>query len=162
MTLDEWLERWRISPQCLAELQVILNAPTVTLETGSVTGRGTFSEAQVQQDIRLEASRRGIRLWRNNLGACIDQNDRHIRYGLANDSQKMNKEIKSSDLIGITPIIIKPEDVGRLIGQFTSIEVKKYPWKYTGTPREVAQLKWLNLVNSLGGLARFLNNAEDL
>jgi hypothetical protein len=109
------------------------------------------SEAAVQQEIRLESARRGWRLWRNNNGACMDQQGRLIRYGLGNDSAKMNAEIKSSDLIGITPVVITQEMVGQTVGVFTSIEVKREGWRYTGKGRELAQKRWIDLVVSLGG-----------
>lgn len=113
------------------------------------------SEAANQQQLRLKASRCGIRLYRNNRGVAEDERGIPIRFGLANESKAMNKEYKSSDLIGITPYIVAPYDVGRLIGIFTSYEVKRGGWVYSGRGREPAQLKWIDLINSLGGIARF-------
>ena len=77
-----------------------------------------------------------------------------VRYGLGNDSAQVNAVLKSSDLIGITP-------VGG-VGIFTSYEIKKPGWRYTGTPREVAQLRWLELVVSLGGIGKFISDVRDL
>ena len=54
-----------------------------------------------EKRIRLEAAKQGILLWRNNVGAVKTSDGRMIRFGLANDSHKMNQHIKSSDLIGI-------------------------------------------------------------
>ena len=166
MTLDDWLTRWSVPEQCLLELQDVLNTPTVTTETvGALAG---VSETAVQQNIRVEASKRGLRLWRNNVGACIDENDRHIRYGLANDSKKMNKVIKSSDLIGITPHLVMQGDVGHVHGIFTSIEVKKAGWQFgrakigEQADRERAQHAWLKLVTSMGGFAKFATGVDDL
>ena len=113
------------------------------------------SESGVSSDIRLEASERGYRLWRNNVGAAYTSTGQFIRFGLANDSAQLNKVIKSADLIGIRPILITPAHVGMTIGQFISREVKHSTWKYTGTERERAQLAWAELVNSLGGDACF-------
>ena len=115
------------------------------------------SEAAVQQQVRIAESRRGNRLWRNNNGACEDITGRQIRYGLGNDSSQINKVFKSSDLIGITPYVVVPADVGLRLGIFTSIEVKRAGWVYKGTDREVAQFNWLKLVMSLGGIGRFSN-----
>jgi hypothetical protein len=80
---------------------------------------------------------------------------RMVRYGLANDSAALSKCLKSSDLIGITPHTVSAYDVGRLLGIFTSIEVKRPGWKYRGTEREQAQHAWLQLIISLGGIGRF-------
>jgi ribosomal protein S19 len=122
----------------------------------------TALESTSQQQIRLEAPRLGQRLWRNNNGACVDINGRQIRYGLANDSAKLNKKIKSSDLIGITPIIITPDMVGKTLGVFTSVETKRAGWTFKGSEREVAQKAWNDLIKAMGGLSGFATCKEDL
>jgi len=81
-----------------------------------------------------------------------------VRYGLGNDSAQVNSRLKSSDLIGITPVSVN----GNPVGVFTSYEIKKPGWRYTGTPREVAQLRWLELVVSLGGIGKFISDVGDL
>lgn len=117
-----------------------------------------MSESAIQQRVRLEAARRGMQLWRNNVGACVDQNGRHIRYGLANESAAMNDIIKSSDLIGIMPVFITPEMVGTVLGVFTAIECKHEGWKLTpGDKRGQAQAAFHDLVRSVGGKAWFAN-----
>ena len=113
------------------------------------------SESGISSDIRLEASQRGYRLWRNNVGATYTPSGQFIRFGLANDSAQLNKAIKSADLIGIRPVLITQEHVGLTIGQFISREVKHPGWRYTGIERERAQLAWAELINSLGGDACF-------
>ena len=121
-----------------------------------------MSEAAVSVEVRLEASRLGIRLWRNNVGAGYMQDGSFIRWGLANESAAMNRLIKSADLIGVRPILITPAMVGRTIGQFVSREAKRAGWKWSGTDREVAQLAWADLVNSLGGDAAFTTGPGSL
>ena len=113
------------------------------------------SESGILSDIRLEASERGSRLWRNNVGATYTAQGDFIRYGLANDSKQLNTAIKSADLIGIRPILITQAHVGQVIGQFISREVKRPDWKWRGTPAEKAQLAWADLIMSLGGDACF-------
>lgn len=115
-----------------------------------------MNEATTQNIVRLEASRKGCRLWRNNVGATYTKDGSFIRYGLANDSANVNREIKSADLIGIRPVLITPAMVGVTIGQFISREVKASNWRYTGNDRERAQLAWAELILSLGGDACFV------
>ena len=156
MMLDAWAARWQINPAAIADLRASMGVaePAVPVPTG-------VSEAATQQRIRLEACKQGKRLWRNNNGATLDETGRMIRFGLANDSAALSKQIKSSDLIGITPHYITAADVGGLVGVFTSIECKRPGWTYKGTPREVAQLAWINLVLSMGGIAKFATGPEE-
>ena len=56
---------------------------------------------------------------------------------------------------GELPEPVTPAHVGTVIGRFTSREIKAAGWAYRGTDREVAQLNWATLVNTLGGDACF-------
>ena len=99
-------------------------------------------------------------MFRNNSGAYKDATGRVVFYGLGVISSQQNKYFKSSDLIGFTPITITPDMVGRKMAVFTACEVKKTKWKYTATEREVAQLKFLDVVKMNGGIALFANSIE--
>jgi len=146
MNLFEWSKRHNVSAQALSELLEVFGLDQ--------TSKSGISESAVQTNIRIEASRIGARLWRNNVGAY--QSDAgFIRYGLCNESKAMNEAVKSSDLIGIKPVLITQSMIGTTIGQFMAREVKKGDWKFTGTPRETAQLKFLEIVNALGGDGKF-------
>lgn len=114
-----------------------------------------ISESASQAAVRLEASRLGIKLLRNNVGVLQDARGVPVRYGLANESHSVNAAVKSSDLIGWRPVLITQQHVGQVIGQFVSRECKRPGWKYSGTDREKAQLAWLTLVASGGGDASF-------
>ncbi len=78
-----------------------------------------------------------------------------MRYGLCNDTEKLNKAIKSSDAIGIKPVLITAAMVGHIFGQFVAREYKEAGWSYTGKGREAAQAKWLGIITAKGGDARF-------
>ena len=152
-TLNNWAARWGISQAAVLDLcaQLLADNP----EPSPTAGNDHTGEANAQQGLRLKASQLGGRLWRNNVGALQDDSGRFVRYGLCNESKRVNDRIKSSDLIGIMPRTVQPEHVGQRVGIFTAVEVKRPGWAYTGTDREVAQLRFINIVNSLGGDARF-------
>jgi|SRR5690348_3167222 len=151
MKLDEWARRWNVSPIALVELRQALG---VFDRTGERPHKGK-SEGAIVNELRLEATRKGCRLWRNNVGATYTMEGAFLRYGLANESSPMNKQIKSADLIGIRPIVITASMIGCTIGQFVSREVKWSNWRYTGNDREQAQLRWAELILAMGGDACF-------
>ena len=150
MIFADWAAKWGVPPAAMADLQT--RAFGLDGTPGAEAGR---SEAAVQSQVRLEASRKGGRLWRNNVGAGYSDTGDYIRWGLANDSASVNRVIKSADLIGLRPVKVEQRHVGTVIGQFVSREVKAAGWTYRGTDREVAQLNWATLVNTLGGDAAF-------
>lgn len=148
-SIDDWAARWGIPAAALIELRQALGTePPPPAQTGD-------SEAAAQAVVRVEASRLGLRLWRNNVGVAVDERGQYVRYGLANESQAVNRRLKSSDLIGIRPVTIGPQHVGKVLGQFVSREIKRPGWTYRGSAREAAQLRWLELVAALGGDAAF-------
>ena len=120
------------------------------------------SEDAVQSMVRRDFAFIGP-IWRNNNGACYDKTGRLIRYGLGNDSAKVNKKIKSSDLIGITPVVVTPEMVGQTIGVFTAVECKPSDWKLRASDdRGQAQLMFHMIVHAHGGYAGFATHPSDI
>lgn len=120
-------------------------------------------ESEVQQLILLESPKLNMALFRNNSGCFTDVMGRVVRFGLGNISAKSNANFKSSDLIGITPITITKDMVGKTIGVFTAVEAKKEEWKFSeADERGIAQLKFINFIKSRGGYAGFVNDAEFL
>lgn len=114
-------------------------------------------EADIMSAVRVAASAKGWRLWRNNTGVAYDVKGRPVRFGLANDSAQGNKLLKSADLIGIAPRVITQEDVGRTVGLFVALEVKRPDGR-----RLEPQAAFLDLINSLGGYGQFITGVEDL
>lgn len=151
MKLTTWASKWGIPDVAIEDLKKSLGVgmlEVINCESGK-------SEAAVTSLVRLEASKKNCRLWRNNVGATYTRNGDFVRYGLANESGKMNDFIKSADLIGIRPIKIRDTMVGMIIGQFVSREIKHSNWTYRGTDDEIAQMRWIELITSLGGDACF-------
>jgi hypothetical protein len=133
-------------------------------------------ESSVQQEIRADAPYQGAWMMRNNSGVaetegckctkCGHYNPpegRPVRYGLGNDSKQLNERIKSSDLIGITPLIITPDMAGLTVGLFTAVEVKHGGWNRAKKldPRETAQGEFITAVRQHHGLAGFATSVDD-
>lgn len=105
-------------------------------------------ETPIQNKIRLKLSSQGILNFRNNTGALKDKDGRLVRYGLC---------VGSSDIIGIKPVLITPEMVGQVIGQFMAVEVKcpnKKPTK--------DQLNFGEQVEKKGGIFKVAYGDEDV
>lgn len=117
-------------------------------------------EKSIQESIQIQSSKLSHRLFINSSGAFQDSTGRLVRFGLGNISKKSNDEYKSSDLIGFMPVIITKEMVGKKVAIFIAAEVKKSSWKYMSTDREVAQKKFLDVVNINGGLGIFVNSVD--
>lgn len=113
--------------------------------------RTMTSEANLQAQVRLHAAQMGVYLWRNNSGVLLDARGVPVRFGLGNESARLNKALKSSDLIGIAPG-----------GRFVAIECKAAGWIGVRNERERAQEAFIDLVRRCGGVAGFVSNMEDL
>lgn len=159
--LTEWAVRNRVTLRALGELYAAF---------GHLPGLGNGvnagdSEGLVQGKLRVSADAQGYKLFRNNVGATpakcpsCGEKTQPVRYGLANDSAALNKVVKSSDLIGwVTETWLHPETFQPTrIARFVAIECKRADWPGYNPEdaHERAQQRWLELVVSGGGLARF-------
>ena len=159
MTLKDWQARWgdHIPAQALAELVGILSP---VMPSPAPTAR--LSEAAGAAQIRLAAGRDGVPLFRNNSGAMTDQTGRLIRFGLGNESPALNARWKSSDLIGILPVVVQPSHVGQTLGVFLAVETKKPGWRLTpGDKRGLRLAAFLQSVRGFGGVGGFCCTADD-
>ena len=152
MNYTEWAARYPEAANALAR-------DVIVQDTTAASGGG--SEAATQQCVRLSVAKQGGYSWRNNVGAtparCRDCGapQQPVRYGLANDSARLNERLKSSDLILAIPRTITPAMVGTTVAQFGSVECKRAGWRYTGSRQEAGQAAWLALINKIGGFAAF-------
>lgn len=111
-------------------------------------------ENSILREIQVEASSLGARVFRNNRGMFLSlDGKRKIRAGLDTDG--------ASDLIGLTPVFITQEMVGKKIAVFTAIEVKK-PSASLKTATALAQAKFIEFVKMNGGFAGFCNDKNFL
>lgn len=160
MNLHTWALKWHVSPEALRDLQMQLGTFTPPLaEDDPGVGK---SEAWAQSAVRLEASQKGIYLFRNNSGALPDKSGRLVRFGLGNDSPQVNKILKSPDLVGWRAVKIATHHVGMVFGQTVLREMKEPGWQYTGDEHEKAQLAFINLGLSCGCDAAFATGVGTL
>lgn len=106
-------------------------------------------ENDLTDDLMLEASRRGGRLWRNNCGTAFHRDGSAVQYGVANPG--------GSDMIGFTVVEITADMVGRQVAVFTVVEAKspgKKPFK--------AQQDFLDMVERKGGIALWGSKAATI
>lgn len=158
-TLHNWSIRHHVSLQALQELHVLMTSTVPLLHPATIQNT---SENEVQAHVRVAASLGGDVLWRNNVGVLPDARGVPVRFGLCNDSKAVNDRCKSADLIGIKRVTVTPAHVGSTLGVFYAREVKRAGWRYTGTPREVAQLRFIEAVVAMGGDAGFACGEGDL
>ena len=167
MNLATWLYRWShcLPPEALQQLSIVKYP-----QEHIVPVPGSKSEERIASEITLLASREyGGPLWRNNSGAGKFINEkrpheppRHVRFGLGNNSSRVNKDWKSADYIGIIPLVVRPEHVGSVHGIFTAIETKRQGWTYDHLDdHSRAQWNHLASVQSFGGYAGFAQSTDD-
>lgn len=119
------------------------------------------SEASILGQIRVGVgSMQGVRLFRNNVGTgwqgevrehtagrLVILNPRPLHAGLF---------IGSPDLVGWRSVTIRPEHVGRVVGIFTGLEVKR-----PGSNPTPAQRQFITAIIDAGGLGGVVRNTPD-
>jgi hypothetical protein len=106
-----------------------------------------MSESAIQRAIRVRLGQLRLPFLRYQVGTFLTRNGSPIHIG----------EKGVSDLIGITPHVVTLEDVGRTIGVFTALEIKKPK----GSRTAEHQSAFLRAVNRLGGLGAIVKSPED-
>jgi len=107
------------------------------------------TEKDIEKKIIMSVQGAGSVVFKNNVGYAqkTDPNTGKkywIRFGLCEGS---------SDLIGITPVTITQGMVGKTIGVFTAIEVKKDVTKSYDKHRMDTQKRFIDFINRNGGFA---------
>lgn len=96
-----------------------------------------MKESDILQMVRLEASKLGAIVWRNNQGAYKDPKGYYVRYGVCNPG--------GSDLIGI------------FRGKFLAIETKM-----PGKKPTAEQQLFIDIIKKSGGIAGVVTCIDDL
>lgn len=128
-----------------------------------------MGESKIQSNVRLAASKLGVKLFRNNIGKgwigksivikgnqmvsvvkgdVIIKNARRFHAGLYKGS---------SDLVGWKTVTITKDMVGHKVALFVSAEVKTAKGRVSRD-----QDHWLKTVNRAGGIAGVVRSAEDI
>lgn len=121
-----------------------------------------MSEARVMKKIWVECGKRGIRLFRNNVGQAWQGSGKIVRVShegeqwcepgdvILRRARPINfgLEKDTGDLIGWTPVLVTPDMVGSTLAVFTSVETKDEGY----SPTE-GQLNWQRVVKEAGGRA---------
>lgn len=119
-----------------------------------------MKESAVTSHIKLSAAQNGCELWRNNSGAFTDEYGRFVRFGLGSFAPQHH--CASSDFIGIRPVLITPDMVGKVLGVFLAVEVKHSSWRFNPNDRHTSdQQHFIDIVNKAGGFAGFAQSVED-
>lgn len=103
-------------------------------------------ESPIQRDIRTKLGELKLPFFRYQVGLFYTERGTPVKIGVEG----------VSDLIGIIPYTVRPEDVGRTIGVFVALEVKKPK----GAVRK-AQAPFLQTINRLGGIGAVVRSPED-
>jgi hypothetical protein len=96
--------------------------------------------------LRLLLSHGPTRLFRNQVGSLRDDRGRWVQFGLA---------VGSGDLIGWQTYTITPDDAGRKVAVFVSLEAKSDRGRTT-----VEQELWLSTVCEAGGVAGIVRTVD--
>lgn len=116
-----------------------------------------MSETEILQKCRVRASKLGIVLFRNNVGALEDKNGRWVKFGLADNSP---------DLIGWKSLKVTADMVGEKIAVFVGIEVKTPEgMKPKGKKQKehfALQQDFVDAINNAGGIGKIICSEDDL
>lgn len=127
-------------------------------------------ESRLYPKILIRASEMGSRLFRNQVGTGYHGREviwatqtRHITLSPGDVVIRGARRFHcgmcsgSSDLIGITPVVLPPSEKPRTVGIFTACEVKTTARSNLGS----GQANFIHAINSLGGMGFKAISADD-
>lgn len=117
-------------------------------------------ETAIQRRMMVALSEAGVSVWRNETGVYWSGKVIHrdgATVTLANASRiTAGLCVGSSDLIGVTPVTVTADMVGKTLAVFTAIEVK------TATGRvSPDQARFIDHINRIGGQAGVARTTQD-
>lgn len=127
-----------------------------------------LNEQGIMHSAMMAVSRAGTRIWRQNVGMAVAGKAEWMKSGRVIRVEAGDCVVRkarpfhaglckgSSDLIGITPVVITPDMVGRTLGVFTALEVKK-----PGGCATDEQSNFLDQILKLGGFAGVARSDDD-
>lgn len=108
-------------------------------------------ETAVSKKVQIVAGKIGSILLRNNRGKFRTLDGKRIvAAGLEAPG--------SSDLVGVTPVLVTPEMVGCTLGVATFAEVKRRDWTKPSAEHEKDQENFIIQMEKLGAFAFFIND----
>lgn len=111
-------------------------------------------EKYVEKQILIGLSAEGCRVFKNFNGNVFTRDGTQFKVGFGDGT---------SDIIGITPKLITPDMVGKTVGVFTAIEVKKEKdGAYGATPEQLAFINTIKRKGGLAGVAYDLASAKEI
>lgn len=105
------------------------------------------AENNILNRIRLALSQAGVLNWRNHCGMLKDSQGRTHKFGLCPGS---------SDIVGMVPVEITADMVGKTVGVFMAVEVKTSSGRLSKK-----QKNFIAVVQGEGGIAGVARSPEE-
>lgn len=106
-------------------------------------------ESNLLKTIQLEASKKGYRLLRNQVGTYKLADGRYISSGIPG----------SSDLIGWKTVTITPEMVNKKIAVYCAFEIKTPSGRMD---KKGKQQRFIDAVNAAGGIGKVVRDISEI
>lgn len=106
------------------------------------------SETKIRKQIQVALSKNGYTMWRNNTGSLLNSKGVPVKFGLC---------VGSSDLIGLSQVVITKNMVGKTLAVFTAIEIKAENSKGA----TIEQQRFIQHILNNGGIAGIATSDDE-